>query len=513
MKNIDTSKWAEFKLGDICNIVRGRTKVINKLSYGDIPVISSGRKNQGIVGNYNLEAEYSDTLTIACNGSCGSTFYHDGPFAITGDASVCLFKDNLPYSIKLFIASILDEYLTQKYNYEQKCSPEILKSETIKLPAMKQYTPDWHQLNELTDCKFGGVYDMSSINTSEWKEFKIGDLFEIKPTKNYGMSNNSLFESEGNVPVIVNSAINNGVGGYVGLEPTEEGNCITFSDTTDANSIFYQPVPFVGYSHVQCMRPLNDDLPENIMRFIASVFKSAALSYNFDYSNKFRRDIALEMYIKLPARSDVEPDWEYMEKYMKDIEEEVIDKISKMESANELKKQNVNCSTWKEFNLGDLFDIKLAKGDIQPNLVSEGKIPLVSAGNENNGIVKYIDSNGDGVSEMFCSGCITISMFGKAFYQTEPFYAVSHGRINILEPRYDISENVGLLLSTIINRLFLGKYGYATMCTRTRIEKEAILLPAKSDTEPDWEYMEAYVAELMKKAESNVDKFKDIVEK
>ena len=354
---------------------------------------------------------------------------------------------------------------------------------------------------------------MSSINTSEWKEFKIGDLFEIKPTKNYGMSNNVLFESEGNVPVIVNSAINNGVGGYVGLEPTEEGNCITFSDTTDANSIFYQPVPFVGYSHVQCMRPLNNGLPENIMRFIASVFKSAAMSYNFDYSNKFRRDIALEMYIKLPARSDVEPDWEYMEKYMKDVEEEVIEKISKMKSINEFQKQNVDISNWKEFNLGDLFDIKLAKGDIQPNLVSEGKIPLVSAGNENNGIVKYIDSNGDGVSEMFCSGCITISMFGKAFYQTEPFYAVSHGRINILEPRYDISENVGLFLSTIINRLFLGKYGYATMCTRTRIEKEAILLPAKSDTEPDWEYMEAYVAELMKKAESNVDKFKDIVEK
>ena len=87
-------------------------------------------------------------------------------------------------------------------------------------------------------------------------------------------------------------------------------------------------------------------------------------------------------------------------------------------------------------------------------------------------------------------------MFGKAFYQTEPFYAVSHGRINILEPRYDISENVGLFLSTIINRLFLGKYGYATMCTRTRIEKEAILLPAKSDTEPDWEYMENYIKSL-----------------
>ena len=350
---------------------------------------------------------------------------------------------------------------------------------------------------------------MSSINTSGWKEFKIGDLFEIKLAKGDIQPN---LVDEGEVPLISAGNENNGIVKYIdskgdGVSEIFPSGCITISMFGKA---FYQTEPFYAVSHgrINILEPYHD-IPENIGAFIASIIDKLFLE-KFGYSTMCTRSRIQNETIKLPAKSDVEPDWEYMEKYMKDIEEEVIDKISKMESANELQKQNVNCSTWKEFNLGDLFDIKLAKGDIQPNLVSEGKIPLVSAGNENNGIVKYIDSNGDGISEMFCSGCITISMFGKAFYQTEPFYAVSHGRINILEPRYDISENVGLFLSTIINRLFLGKYGYATMCTRTRIEKEAILLPAKSDTEPDWEYMETYVAELMKKAENNVDKFKDI---
>lgn len=91
----------------------------------------------------------------------------------------------------------------------------------------------------------------------EWKEYRIGDLFEIRPTKNYGYTNKKLFERQGDVPVVVNSSRSNGIGGYVDLESTELGNIITFSDTTTSDSIFYQPLPFIGYSHVQGMFPCN----------------------------------------------------------------------------------------------------------------------------------------------------------------------------------------------------------------------------------------------------------------
>ena len=48
-----------------------------------------------------------------------------------------------------------------------------------------------------------------------------------------------------------------------------------------------------------------------------SVFRGTALVKGFDYGNKFRRDIAVELMVKLPITSTGEPDWQYMEDYMK----------------------------------------------------------------------------------------------------------------------------------------------------------------------------------------------------
>lgn len=86
------------------------------------------------------------------------------------------------------------------------------------------------------------------------KEFRIGDLFDIHPTKVYKLKNYDLFATQGVTTVLSNSSSNNVIGGYCGLEPTEEGNIITFSDTTTgADTMFYQSKPFIGYPHVQGM--------------------------------------------------------------------------------------------------------------------------------------------------------------------------------------------------------------------------------------------------------------------
>ena len=99
---------------------------------------------------------------------------------------------------------------------------------------------------------------------------------------------------------------------------------VTFSDTVEANTIFYQPDAFVGYPHVQGLYPLmyEDNWNKYIYSFFVSAFRGAAIAKGFDYGNKFRRDIAIELMIKLPATSDGQPDWAYMESYMKQIMEE-----------------------------------------------------------------------------------------------------------------------------------------------------------------------------------------------
>jgi hypothetical protein len=174
----------------------------------------------------------------------------------------------------------------------------------------------------------------SKIDVGGWGEFVVGKLFNIKPTKAYKLTNAELLDG-GENPVVVNSAYNNGIGGTSSKDTTEKGNMITFSDTVDANTIFYQENPFIGYSHVQGLYPIGQYetcwSKESLMFFAAS-FRKSALVKGFDYGNKFRRDIASTLKVKLPIDSNGEPDWLYMENYMRNIEVRVSDSISKLES-------------------------------------------------------------------------------------------------------------------------------------------------------------------------------------
>ena len=169
------------------------------------------------------------------------------------------------------------------------------------------------------------------LNTTEWKSFRVGKMFSIRPTKAYkGMSSADL-DDGGNIPVIANSALNNGISGRSSFAPTEKGQIITFSDTTEGNTFFYQPDPFVGFAHVQGMYPINHCWTEKELLFLVTVlsFKNADM---FNYGRKMRRDTIADSLIKLPAKKDGRsyafdtenkysdegyiPDWEWMNNYI-----------------------------------------------------------------------------------------------------------------------------------------------------------------------------------------------------
>lgn len=173
------------------------------------------------------------------------------------------------------------------------------------------------------------------INISEWKDFQIGKMFTIYPTKDYkGMSNTDL-DDGGSTPVIANSAMNNGINGFSTLEPTEQGKIITFSDTTEGNTFFYQPEPFIGFAHVQGMHGKGEHhWTEKQLLFLTTILTYANCDL-FNYGRKMRRDTIANSVIKLPAQKKDNqyiidekktyssegylPDWEYMEYYIKTL--------------------------------------------------------------------------------------------------------------------------------------------------------------------------------------------------
>lgn len=162
-------------------------------------------------------------------------------------------------------------------------------------------------------------------NGGEFKTCKIGDLFRIRPTKNYGLTNQKLFQEKGLSPVIVNSSLNNGVGGHVNLDTTEKGGVVTFSDTTTTESIFYQPDDFIGYSHVQIMEHIDNRWNKKSLLYFISIMKKAAEG-KFDYGNKFNRKNAANLNVKLPYKNN-EIYFEYMEKYIEELEAEHIEEL------------------------------------------------------------------------------------------------------------------------------------------------------------------------------------------
>ena len=91
--------------------------------------------------------------------------------------------------------------------------------------------------------------------------FAIEDLFLVKSSK-YPKEEIASSES-GTVRIISNSAKDNGVKEYSSLPPSNPGNVLTLSSTTNENRVFYQDQPFIGFPHLVVLNPKK----RNLQRF------------------------------------------------------------------------------------------------------------------------------------------------------------------------------------------------------------------------------------------------------
>lgn len=68
----------------------------------------------------------------------------------------------------------------------------------------------------------------------------------------------------------------------------------------------------MGYPHVQGMYPIGkykDKWSKYSLLFFVSVFRNRALGLNYDYVNKFTRESAKQISIKLPVDETGNPDF------------------------------------------------------------------------------------------------------------------------------------------------------------------------------------------------------------
>ncbi|MFP6237685.1 restriction endonuclease subunit S [Helicobacter pylori] len=352
---LNAIKWGEFSYETIYELQK-TTKLLSKkdcVENGKIPLFTSDSKNNGIVGYVNCKPSYKlkNNQCMVVFGDHTRTFnIAKNDFCIADNVKVLKPIKNFSIRILLFINTMWGKKIIDKgyarhwslakiakiqlplkptanaqtledidFDFMEKFIAELEQCRLAELQAYLKATglenttlssDEENALNVFNDNNSGGGNTPCGLT---WQSFKLGDLFEIRPTKAYNLINSHLFDSNAKNPVVTNSSLNNGISGYSSLEPTEKGNQITYSDTTTSEGIFYQKRPFVGYSHVQGLYPLkyHEFWNEKTLLYIVVVFKKVACG-RFDYGNKFNRKIASEMSILLPTNPHGGIDFNFM---------------------------------------------------------------------------------------------------------------------------------------------------------------------------------------------------------
>ena len=125
---------------------------------------------------------------------------------------------------------------------------------------------------------------------------------------------------------------------------------------------------------------------------------------------------------------------------------------------------------------------------IQANRVT-GKIPLVTAGAEKQGVSAYIQKN----TELFKSNSITIDMFGNVFYRNYNFFADDN--IIVLHSD-DISQEAMLYLASVLNKTLSVGFSYGKQFRMQSLKFVQIQVPVTPTGELDTAYMASYVQKI-----------------
>ncbi len=338
-----------------------------------------------------------------------------------------------------------------------------------------------------------------TLNNIEWKNFQLEKLFKVSGSKT---TPKNMLEKIGTgiYPYVTTQTTSNGQAGYFKIF-TEQGNVLTV-DSAVAGFCTFQSTNFTASDHVEILTP-----KFKMNRYIA-LFLTVQINKNnkekFSYGYKACQDRLKEMSIMLPVNSKGEPDYKFMEEYIREREEKLKQRYKKnvTKRVDNLQHKLDKNKDWGEFKIKDIFPILIAgksKGLNHLEQTNENGIPYLGATNRNNGVLCFVKKEGN---EKFIQqgNCIAFirngeGSMGYSVYKAEDFIATSDITLGY---NNKINKYSGMFITTIADRV-RGKYSFNYKRSDTRLKKEILSLPINSKGEPDYKYMEDYMKYLEQK--------------
>jgi hypothetical protein len=314
MELVPINKIFEVKYG--VNLELIHLEQCSKENKHSINFVSRTENNNGVsafvIKTDEFRSNPSHTISVAGGGSVLSSFYQEEEYYSGRDIYYLKPLSNLSKLEMLFYAYCLTKN-KYKYNYGRQANKTL---KDILVPSKLPKKFEKLDITELNTLKKTPVLNSSvKLNAVNWDWFSLNDekLFKITGSKTTPLLELEEF-GKGIYPFVTTQATNNGIGGFFNFS-TEKGNILTV-DSAVIGYCSYQPLDFSASDHVEKLIP-QFQMNKYVALFIATIINKE--QYRYNYGRKASQTRLKRAKIKLPITKKGEPDFVFMENYIKSI--------------------------------------------------------------------------------------------------------------------------------------------------------------------------------------------------
>lgn len=326
----------KFEFGNLINVIK-KAKAHKKedliickpFDENSIPYVTRTEPNNSvecfIKNTKELKIEKGNAIVVG--DTTATVSYQLQPF-VAGDHIVVIYADWLNQWTGLYITCLLNKE-RYKYCYGRAYVVDSIKSTSIYLPSKlddnNQYIPDWQYIEKYMKKRLIKIPQTKSttpkdmINTENWHFFKVGQLFKLETGK---VSSTEVLTEGEDVFYCGAKKDENGIMSRCAYDKKyiSKGNCIVFicdgQGAVGYNN--YMDRDFIAT--VNLVMGYNDNLNKYNGLFLASLLDLERPKFSF---GRKRKKTLANTEIKLPAKlnskNEYEPDWQYMEDYIKSL--------------------------------------------------------------------------------------------------------------------------------------------------------------------------------------------------
>jgi hypothetical protein len=320
-------RWKLFQIGGdggVFIVERGRGFPRSERVDGSIPVVGSSSANNGIISFADIKPNFKKmSLSVSRNGSVGEAFFQCNDFFATEDAQVLTIKDGtvVTEEIGLFLSTIIrrEQY---RFGYGRKWGRERMERSEISLPVGASGLPDWQFMEDYIRSVSLRSIDYSKRNSNtviglssrEWKEFQLGGdkgLFVVNMVKSVDVNKTRI----GLTPLVARTGVNNGIKKFINAKASESGNTISVPLVGTHLVCSYQDHEYIATQNVASIK--GTMLNRAVSIFLIPLIKQYVPYYSYGRTVTIKN--LRDMKLRLPVDANGDPDWEFMEDYIKSL--------------------------------------------------------------------------------------------------------------------------------------------------------------------------------------------------